>query len=110
MALEEDGPLRRLQQADDRPAERRLPAAGLADQPEGLAFPHREVDVVDRMHVRDLSLQKPLPNREILLDVPYFDERVAAVLDVHAASSPLIVSSRRRRLSGTESQQRSRCA
>ncbi len=110
-ALEQDAALGGLEQADDRPAEGGLAAAGLADQPEGFAFPYREGDVVHRVHARDLALQEPFPDREVLLDVPHFDEGVAAVgspSDGQAASSPLIVSSRRRRLSGTASQQRSR--
>jgi len=38
----------RLEQSDERPAERRLAAAALADQPERLAGANLEVDAVDR--------------------------------------------------------------
>ena len=101
LALEDDLAGRRLQQADDRPPERRLPAAGLADEAERLARLHREAHAVDRMDLRDLFLEDALPDREVLLDVADLDERLSALHDVaHAASGwpPAIVTPRAARL------------
>ena len=52
-ALEEDLAAGRLDQAQDRPAERRLAAARLADEPDRLAAADREVDAVHGLDVRD---------------------------------------------------------
>src|SRR5581483_2089487 len=52
-ALEEDLSLRRLDEAEERPPERRLAAPGLADEADGLAAAHLEVDAVHRLHLRD---------------------------------------------------------
>ena len=109
-AVEDDPARRRLVEADDRPAERRFAAARLADETERLALPHGEADVVDRVDPRDLALQQPLADREVLDEVRDLEERTVAVLEhAHAAAiSPRIVASRRRRFSSTDNQQRSR--
>ena len=58
-ALEDDLPGRRLEQLDDRAAERRLAAAGLADDTERLAAVTVEVDAVDGAHLADVALEDP---------------------------------------------------
>src|SRR4051794_1470618 len=94
-ALEDDRPVRWLEQADNRAPERRFPTTRPPHEPERLSRLHRERDVVDGMDVADLTLQQPPPNREVGLDVPNFDERVAAVRAAHAAaSSPRRVGTR----------------
>src|SRR6478609_10056363 len=47
-SLEDDLAVGRLEQPHDGPAQRRLPTAGLADEPEGLALADHEAHVVDR--------------------------------------------------------------
>src|SRR5581483_48783 len=53
----------RVAEPDDRPAERRLPAARLADQAERLALRDRQVDAVDR--AQDLRLLPAQPAPEV---------------------------------------------
>src|SRR5262249_31330479 len=77
VALEDDLPRSGLEQPDDGAAERRFPAARLADQAERLALLHREADVVDRVDARDLALEDALANREVLLEAPDLDERLS---------------------------------
>src|SRR5262245_60576798 len=74
-SLEDDLAVRRLEQTNERPTQRRLPTTRLADEAEGLPLPNREAHVVDGMHMRDLALQEALPDREVLPDVPYLEER-----------------------------------
>src|SRR5262249_31646675 len=75
---------RRLEQADDRAAERGLAAPRLADEAEGLSLANGERDVVDRMDPRNLAAEQTLPDREILLEALDLDERRVAV-GAHAA-------------------------
>ena len=49
-----------------RPPERRLAAARLADEPERLAAPDLQVDAVDRLHVADGALEEPLADGKVL--------------------------------------------
>ena len=58
----------RLEQPGDQPARRRLAAAGLADEAEGLALCDGEVDAVDGLHGADLLLEDDAAgHREVLL-------------------------------------------
>jgi hypothetical protein len=66
LPVEDDLALGRLEQLDDRAAERRLPAAGLADDPERLARPDREVDPVDGAHLSNRALEDARLDREVL--------------------------------------------
>src|SRR5262245_12920187 len=107
-SLEDDLAVGRVEQADDRTAQRRLATARLADQPERLAFPNREAHIVDGVHVRHLALKNALADREVLLDVADLEKRglvrPARLLENrHAASTepPRIVSSRWFRLKST---------
>jgi len=95
LPLEGDLAGRRLEQPHDRAAERRLAAARLAHEAERLPRLHREADVVDGVHARNLALQHALPDRKVLLDVLDLDKRLT--VRAQAASSvwsPLIVASR----------------
>ena len=66
----------RLEKADQRPAERRLAAAGLPDEPDGLAAEDVEVDAVDGLQLADRALENALPDGKVLLDRARPDERV----------------------------------
>ena len=67
LAGERDSAVGQRKQTDKAAPERRLPAAGLADEPEGLSLPNLQRDVVDRMHPRDLPLDEDAPlDREVL--------------------------------------------
>jgi hypothetical protein len=68
-ALEADAPAGGVEQAHDRAAGRRLAAAGLADEPEGLPGLDREADPVDGLHRADLALEQPAADREVLDEV-----------------------------------------
>ena len=69
VAVEPDLPLGRVVEPHHDAGERRLPAAGLADEPDRLARVDLEIDAVDRVHVADVLLeQDPLGDREVLLD------------------------------------------
>ena len=50
-AVERDRAGRRVDEAEQQPPDRRLAAAGLADEAERLAAPDREADAVDRLDV-----------------------------------------------------------
>ena len=72
-----DAAVRRGQQARNQPRRRRLPAAGLADDPERLAAADVERDAIDRADRPDLLLEEdPLRDREVLDEVADLDERV----------------------------------
>ena len=80
LAVEHDRAGGRLVEAQDRAADRRLPAARLADEAERLAAPDRERDVVDRLHVADVAVEHDAaldrePDREVL----ELDERAPPV-------------------------------
>ncbi len=66
----------RRDQADERPAEGRLAAAGLADEPEDLAALDLEADVVDGLHVADLAAEDAAVDRVVLDEVLDVDERL----------------------------------
>jgi hypothetical protein len=69
----------RLDEAQDRPAERRLAAARLADEPERRPAPDVEVDAVDGPHVADRALQDDArADREVHLEPADLEQDVAA--------------------------------
>ena len=73
-----DGAGGRLEQLDDRPAERRLAAAGLADQPEGLALVQGDADVVDGLDARHSPVEEDSRlDREVLDEVLDLEDRIA---------------------------------
>jgi hypothetical protein len=75
--VEDDLPRGRLEQAHQAPGQRRLAAAGLADDPERLAAIDREADVVDGLDRADLLLEEdPSRDGEVLLDA-LGDEQLA---------------------------------
>src|SRR5712671_1158308 len=64
-------------QPKDAPAGRRLAAAALADQPQGLAAADRKIDPVDRLNLTDLAVRDdPLGDREMHPQPPHFEERL----------------------------------
>ena len=78
LAVEDHVPVRGLVEAQDRPAERGLAAAGLAHEPERLAALDGEGDVVDGLDVADVAVeQEPALDREPHLQVLDVDERAA---------------------------------
>src|SRR5947207_10001297 len=77
--VEHDAAARRLVEAQDRAAERGLPATGLANQAEGLAAPDRERDPVDRLDVAHMAVEDEAAlDREPHPDVLELDQRPAA--------------------------------
>jgi hypothetical protein len=97
-ALEDDLPRGQLVQAHEAAAERRLAAAGLADETERLTRVDLEADAVDGLHARDLAADDPAAlDREVLRDLARLEQDLA----VHAESSGWIVVSRRTRFSAT---------
>src|SRR5205814_1939578 len=68
--VDPDRPGCRRRQPDDRPADRRLAAAALPDEPERLAAADREADAVHRAHRPDDALEyQPPPNRKMDMQV-----------------------------------------
>ena len=65
-AVEHDAARGRLDQPQQRAADRRLATARLADEAERLAATDREADVVDRLHVADLAVHDAADDREVL--------------------------------------------
>ncbi len=65
-AVEADLACRRLEQPQQRASERRLAAAGLADEAYRLARIDVEIDAVDGLELGDGALQHPLLDREVL--------------------------------------------
>src|ERR687895_1913497 len=100
LAAEAQRAVRGVDEAHDRPRHRRLPAARLADQPDGLPFCDGEGHVVDGVHLRHLALdQDALLDREEDLEVLDLDQRRAVLrtavggrrlrgLDAHARRLP----------------------
>ena len=73
-----------LVQAHEAAPERRLAAAGLADEAERLARPHLERHVVDGLHASDLAADDATPlDREVLRHALGGEQRLVA----HEASS-----------------------
>ena len=67
-----------VRQLEDRPAQRRLAAAGFADQTECFAFAQGQADAVDRAHPGDLALDHhPRLDREVLDEVGDLQQRIA---------------------------------
>ena len=86
LAVEDDPPCRRLQHPQDRQRRRRLAAAALPHQAEGLAPPEFERHAVDRLDGPDAPPhQHPLGNRE--MDLQVLDPQQDVVRTVHAAPS-----------------------
>jgi hypothetical protein len=70
LPVEEDAAVRRLVEPQDRAPERRLAAARLADEAEGLPALDRERDVVDGLDVPDVAVEHdPALDREVDLEV-----------------------------------------
>ena len=88
LAVEHDAPVRRPVEAQDRPADRRLPAAGLADEAERLAAADRQRHVVDGAHVADVPIEDEAAlDREVELQPVELDERARPVPGGHAFSA-----------------------
>ena|SRR5438309_265493 len=76
LALEDDLALARLDEPQDRAAKGGLAAAGLADQPQRLALPDREVDAVYRPHVAHRALPDAALDGEPGLEPAHLEEGV----------------------------------
>ena len=75
-AVEQDRACSRPLEPQDAAAGRRLAAAALADQPQRLAAPDREIDAVDGFDLADLAVDNyPLGDREMHVQSPHFEER-----------------------------------
>ena len=86
LAVEVDGSLGRLVEADDRASDGGLAAAGLADEPDGLALLDRQGDVVDRADVSHVPVENEAAlDREIDLEMLELDEWAGAVRRVRHA-------------------------
>jgi hypothetical protein len=82
LAVEDDLAARRLVQPEDGAPDRGLAAAGLADEPEGLAPSDGEADVVDRLDVADVPVEQDAAlDREPDPEVLDFDEGAVALGD-----------------------------
>ena len=66
LAGDTDGAGARRLEPDDEPRHRRLAAAALADEPQGLALGDLERDAVHRVHLPDGAAQQPFSDREML--------------------------------------------
>jgi hypothetical protein len=86
-AVVEDRAGGRLFEPQDAASGRRLAAAALADQPQGLAALHREIDAVDGLHLTDFAVDDdPLGDREMHLQSPDFEERLGVGGHRHLSS------------------------
>ena len=103
----------RLVDARDQPRQRRLAAAGLADQADGLARGDVEIDAVDRVHDALLA-EEPSRGSGKCLTRPRTSSSgsplhaVAAVADARRATRPR-ASRRRQRLAGLRHPAARRC-
>ncbi len=93
-AVEDDRAGGRLEQLDDRPAERRLAAARLTDDTERLAPLDRQIDAVDGAHRADRVLEDAGLDREVLDQALDAEQRVVVAHHVgrragSAVRSPL---------------------
>jgi hypothetical protein len=81
-----DAAARRLENAGDHAAERRLAAARFADQPHDFAFLHEERDIVDRVHdlVRHFGAERA---RELPGEVERLLEALGNVLELEDSHS-----------------------
>src|SRR5882672_4853868 len=95
-SVEKDAPGRRVVETQDRPADRRLAATGLADQPECLPAANRQRDVVDGANVAHVAVEKDATlDREVKLEVLELDEWAGAVagrLRIHAVATTRVRS------------------
>ena len=88
LAVDEHVPVGRLLQPQDQLGRRRLAAAGLADQGQGLALADREADAVDRLDpADDLRPEHALGHREVLLQALERGGSGSAAMTLRAASS-----------------------
>ena len=69
LAVERHRACRRRDEAQDRPPQGRLAAAGLTHEAQRLAAADVDRDVVDRVHLPDRPAEHPARDREVLLDV-----------------------------------------
>src|SRR6266446_3535678 len=76
LALDADLARGRVEQFEDRLARGGLAAAALANQTQGLARGDVEGDAVDRVDLPDRALQQPLPDREVLDQPLYRQQRL----------------------------------
>src|SRR6266513_199703 len=77
-SLEERLPGRRLLEPQDHPARRRLAAAGLSHEPEGLALADEKADVVDGLDGPHLPLEdEALGDRIVFPEVPDLEQDLA---------------------------------
>jgi hypothetical protein len=84
--VEDDAAVSRLVEPQDRPADGRLAAAGLADETERLPATDRQRHVVDGADVADVAVEdEPALDREVLLQVLQLDERPSAVAGIESA-------------------------
>src|SRR5581483_7438731 len=87
--LELDTPGGRRHETEQGAAQRRLPTAGLADEPEHLALAQIERHVVDRAHrctgLADEPVEEAPPDRVVRLQPPDGDEHL--VVRAHASSA-----------------------
>jgi hypothetical protein len=67
----------RLHEPDQRPAERRLPAARLSNESNRLPWQHIEVDSIHRADLASDSLQHAMPDREVLDHAASSNQRLA---------------------------------
>src|SRR5439155_10489778 len=91
----DDPPGRRLVEAQDRPADRGLAAARLADETEGLAAADRQRDAVDCADGADVPIEDEAAlDRKALFDVLELDERAGSVrgLRRHAVAATRVRS------------------
>ena len=90
LAVEMDGPAGRLDQADQQPPQRRLPAAGFPHQPQGLAGADAEIHPVHRPQRHAAAPQERAgPDREMLRQPRGHQQRAHATpTRIQAASCP----------------------
>ena len=76
--VEDDAPVVRLVEAQDRASDRRLAASRLADEPERLTAADLKRDVVDCANVADVAVEhEPALDCEVHLEPLELDERAA---------------------------------
>src|SRR5207244_7700795 len=83
----------RLFEPQDAAPHRRLAAAALADQPQGLAAADRQIDAVDRLDVADMAARDhPLGHREVHPQPAQFQER-PGIGGRHGHAAPAVTAS-----------------
>ena len=93
LALEEDLAGGRLMQTHDAAAQRRLAAAGLADDAERLAAVHLQVDVAQRVQVLRLAADFARADLELLREIVDLEKHLFFLSTAHRRSPPLPRSS-----------------